>query len=127
MTCDSPAKSVTIKLTARGFDFNGYANGKMTMSVPQGWKVAVQFTNQAPTPHSAVIVSGPDATTPAFSGAGTPDPVSGTPPGQSASFTFTADKTGSYRIACLVPGHQASGMWDTFQITSGGSPSVSTS
>lgn len=110
-----------------GFNFDGYGNGKLTVTVPEGWKVVVTCTNRQSLPHSCAIVSGPSSTTPAFLGASTPDPTTGLPQGQSATFSFTPNQTGTYRIACLVPGHEDAGMWDTLVVAWGSSPSISTS
>jgi sulfocyanin len=133
LTSDASTKTVDLTLVAGatnalgGFNFDGYGNGKLTVTVPEGWKVVVTCTNRQSVPHSCAIVSGAASTTPAFSGASTPDPTTGLPQGQSASFTFTPDQTGTYRIACLVPGHEDAGMWDTLVVASGGSPSITTS
>jgi len=114
---DAPSKSVTLNLVASGsrnFNFNGYRNGAMTITVPVGWKVNVTCTNRSSVSHSCAVVDNPSATTPAFEGASTADPTSGLPPGQSAAFSFVASKIGSFRIACLVTGHEDGGMWDKF-------------
>lgn len=37
-------------------------------------------------------------------------------PGQSATLTFTADKTGQFEIICTEPGHAASGMKGTLVV-----------
>jgi sulfocyanin len=133
LSVDAAAKSVTVDLIAaksgagNTFNFNGYSDGKMTVSVPVGWKVTVNCRNQGSIPHSCSIVSGASSTTPAFPGATSPNPTTGVPPGGTQTFSFTPDRTGSFRIACLVPGHEDAGMWDTFQVTASGSPSISTS
>ncbi|MGC1184312.1 MAG: sulfocyanin-like copper-binding protein [Candidatus Dormiibacterota bacterium] len=126
---DSAAKTVTWKVEAgyqgvnHGLSFDGEADGAMKLSVPSGWSVTVNFSNVGTTNHSAVIVTA-TGTTPVFPGAETPSPMMGTAPGQSATFTFAASQVGSYRLACLMPGHEAAGMWETFTVTSGGVPSV---
>jgi hypothetical protein len=61
---------------------------------------------------------------PAFRGAATPRPQTGLAPGQSARFTFLATKTGVFRFACLVPGHESARMYDVLRIRRGGKPSV---
>lgn len=132
LTYQASAKTATLKLVAAyngnsgGFNYDGYGNGKMVVSIPTGWKVTVNLTNKSSLPHSAAIVTNASATTPAFSGASIPSAelTSGIGQGQTATFTFTAGAPGTYRIACLVPGHEALGMWDTLQVTSGGTPSV---
>jgi sulfocyanin len=124
---DDSAKTVTINLVAGqggGFNFNGFSNGRLKITVPVNWRVTVICTNQATVNHSCAMVAGESATAPAFPGATTPNPVTGLAQGQSASFIFTPDKVGSFRIVCLVPGHEDAGMWDTFIAVAGGTPSV---
>jgi plastocyanin len=119
----------TLKLEAgsedanRGLNFDGKYKGQMVVTVPLGWTVNIKFSNQGSINHSAAVVTA-SGTTPVFAGASTPDPTVGTAPGQAAPFTFTASKVGSYRIACLLPGHEGLGMWDSFVVASGGLPSV---
>src|SRR5579884_2916463 len=133
LSTDAAARSVTIDLIAsksgagNTFNFNGYTDGKMTVSVPVGWKVTVNCRNQGSIPHSCSIVSEANSTTPVFPGATSPNPTSGVPAGGTQTFSFTPDRTGTFRIACLVPGHEDAGMWDTFQVTASGTPSISTS
>ena len=132
LTVNAGAKTVTLTLVASytnstsGLNYNGFSNGKMVVTVPTGWTVNVQFSNKGPLPHSAAIVSGASATTPAFPGAGLPSSElqTGIAAGQTASFSFKTGKPGTYRIACLVPGHEALGMWDSFVVSSSGSPSI---
>lgn len=126
LNVDSSSKSVTLTLNITGFNFDGFSNGQMTVNVPEGWSVTVQCNNKSTIPHSCAIVQSTSSTSPAFSGAATSDPTTGLQPSSSASFTFTASSTGQYKIGCLVPGHMSAGMWDNFNVTSGGSPSVST-
>jgi hypothetical protein len=80
--------------------------------------------------HSCAIVDDAPLTpfggTIAFPGASTPDPVNGLGLGISASFHFVATRVGTYRIVCLVIGHESDGMWDWFDVTPGGAPSVRT-
>lgn len=135
MTYAPAAKTATLKLVAgyntnlSGFNFDGYGKGRMVVAVPTGWKVTVDFSNQGQMPHSVAIVHTATSTAPAFPGAGLPASqlTSGLPPGHSATFTFTTGAPGKYRIACLVPGHETAGMWDTLTVTaSDKTPSVKT-
>ena len=109
--------------TQSGFNFNGGANGKLTITVPQGDKVSITFTNKASLPHSAEIIAyakTPAALTsvsPAFKGASSPNPTAGSPAGQTSTFSFTATKAGKYILVCAVPGHIAAGMWDNFVVS----------
>ena len=134
MSYQSSTKTATLKLVAgynssqSGFNFNGYSNGQMVVTVPTGWKVTVDFSNQGQLPHSAAVVTTASSQSPAFPGAGLPasELVAGIASGQTATFSFTTGAPGDYRIACLVPGHEGLGMWDTLKVTSGGTPSVKT-
>lgn len=114
-----------------GFNFNGYGNGKMVVSIPRGYHVTVTFSNKTAVPHSAVITSyaARNATINfplAFPGASLPNAQTGITAGKTAQFSFTASKTGTYAIVCAVPGHAEQGMWDVFKVTSGGQPSLTT-
>lgn len=126
---DAATKTVTWKLEAGsssvnlGLNFDGYDKGAMTVTVPVGWSVTADFSNVGSINHSAAVVTS-SGTSPVFTGAETPSPTTGTAPGQTATFTFTASTVGSYRLACLMPGHEAKGMWVTFVVASGGLPSV---
>lgn len=109
--------------TQSGFNFNGGARGKLTITVPQGDRVNVSFTNKASLPHSAEIVAfakTPAAITsvsPVFKGASSPNPTAGSPSGKVYKFSFTATKAGKYLLVCAVPGHVAAGMWDYFVVS----------
>ena len=101
-----------------GFDFNGYKNGGMTITVPVGWQVTVHFTNANDLPHSvAVLAVGADKSplpsgAPVFSGATTQELTNGLPTGAKQTFTFEASKPGTYELVCGVSGHAIAGMWD---------------
>lgn len=114
-----------------GFNFNGYGKGQMVISVPVGYRVKVEFSNQGTLPHSAVITPSADKNLPsnfplAFPSASSLNPGSGIVKGQTAPFTFVANKVGSYALVCGVPGHADAGMWDIFKVTQGGQPSIVT-
>ncbi len=122
-------KTVTLTLvagyntTASGFNFNGGAKGKMTITVPLGDTVNVTFSNKAPLPHSAQFVAfakSPPmaAVSDAFKGANSPNPTtSATLMGKTQKFSFVANKAGNYLLICAVPGHAAAGMWDNFVVS----------
>lgn len=132
LAVNQAAKTVTLALTGGnpqanyGFEFNGTSKGQMVVTVPEGWTVNVNFTvsKSSQAPHSAVVVASASDTTAAFPGAETPNPTVGDQPGSTTSFHFVASRIGTYRIACLVPGHESGGMWATLKIVSGGVPSV---
>ena len=104
-----------------GFNFDGYGRGELLVRVPLGWRVAVDCENRGGMRHSCAIVKGSLSSTSAFRGASTPQ----LSPGSKASFSFVARRTGTFRIACLVPGHEQARMWDVLEIARGGKPSIS--
>ena len=100
-----------------GMNFNGATNGALTLVVPVGWHVVLNFRNADPNmPHSAVVI--PAATPipavagrPAFPGATTRHADQGLPTGGHESARFDAASPGAYMIFCAVPGHGMAGMW----------------
>ncbi len=105
-------------------DLNGYQRGAMTITIPVGWKVVVNYENiDPPLLHSlAVLPSGahnqvsPDAP-PAFPGATTTNLGAGLPKGTKQTFTFEATKAGTYELVCGVQGHAVAGMWNTLVVS----------
>lgn len=108
-----------------GFNFDGYGRGEMLVSVPVGWRLVVDCENRGGARASCAVVTNSLATRPAFSGAASPDPVQGLNPGGKASFSFRLKRSGSFRIASLVPGQEQARMWDVLEVTRGGRPSIS--
>ena len=129
LAVDARQHRVTITLIASydgengGLNFDGYSRFLM-WTVPRGWTVRVVCKNRGPLPHSCAVVKGPVTTKPAFRGAATPHPLRGLEAGQTARFTFRATRTGVFRFACLVPGHEDARMYDVLKIRRGGKPSV---
>ncbi len=125
-------RTVTLVLVAgyddanNGFNFDGYGRGMLLVHVPLGWRVVVRCENAASSRHSCAIVDNPQTTAPAFPGAASPLPLLGLLSGQSARFSFTASRAGSYRITCLVPGDEQARMWDLLEVGGSGQPSIST-
>lgn len=123
---DAKARTALVTLVAgyngenNGFNFDGYGRGEMLVSVPRGWRVRVTCTNHGGIDHSCAVVPGPMTAAPSFRGAATPI----LPPGRTAGFSFVAGRIGTYRLACLVPGHEEARMWDVLEVTRGGRPSV---
>ncbi|GAC1402851.1 MAG: hypothetical protein NVSMB65_19830 [Chloroflexota bacterium] len=108
--------------TLGGFNFNGAGNGKWVLTVPQGDTVKVTFWNNQVVPHSAQVIAFTKplptaAVADAFRGAHTPNPLAGIGKGPKQSFSFVANKAGTYMIICAVPGHDAAGMWDTLVVS----------
>jgi Sulfocyanin (SoxE) domain len=129
LAVDAERRRVTITLIASydgengGFNFDGYSRFLM-WTVPRGWKVRVICKNRGPLRHSCAVVQGAGSTKLAFRGAATPQPQVGLEAGHTARFTFRASRTGVYRFACLVPGHELARMYDVLKITRGGKPTV---
>ncbi|QQE80101.1 sulfocyanin-like copper-binding protein [Alicyclobacillus sp. SO9] len=132
MTVDSSTHTVTLKMNGAmngRLNFNGYANGFMTITVPVNWHVHVQFVNKGQLHNSAMIapiaaVKKKTPPKPAFSGAAIKNASKGIPSGASASFSFIANKPGKYAIMSGVTGYGTSGMWDHFNVSSVKSPSL---
>lgn len=127
---DAAARTVIITLIAGypatdfQFNYDGYGSGSLVINIPVGWHVTVQCENHGTVPNSCAVVAGKGDTKAIQDGWSTPDPVRGLDPGQSSSFEFDATTTGSYRIASLVGGNEASGMWADLEVTSSGTPSM---
>ena len=109
-----------------GFDLNGTENGAMRLVVPVGWQVTVTLRNRSRLHNSLAVVRGPASRTPAFAGAGAPlrSLAKGIAHGRTAVFRFRAERVGTYRLASLVKGHEASGMWATVVVVARGRPSL---
>jgi hypothetical protein len=112
--------------TDNQFNYDGYSAGALVLTVPVGWQVTIQCLNHGTVPNSCAIVADGKATSPVQPGWSTANPQQGLDPGQSSGFAFTATEsdTGSYRIASLVGGSEASGMWLDLEIKDGGTPSL---
>jgi uncharacterized cupredoxin-like copper-binding protein len=106
------------KTPANGtFNFNGYANGALTLTVPAGWRVVIHYKNNSALRHSLSVISytgtQPDkAEPPVFAGASTRDLVDGIGVGREETITFVAGKAGKYEFFCGVLVHAQAGMWD---------------
>lgn len=130
LTSDAAAKTVSFALVAgynganSGFNFDGYFGGDVEIDVPEGWSVTVACSNNGPLNHSCAVVADEAASQPVFTGAATANPGAGLPAGHEAGFTFKPDRTGTFRIACLVPGHEPEGMWVVFKVVGSGSPTA---
>lgn len=129
LTVDTVTRTATFQLVAgqtklnSGLNFNGFNDGKLTLTVPQNWNVVIQFTNKDPNlPHSAEVVdttkpmpAGP--ADPTFTRAATTNLMTGHPSGESETFRFAANKAGSFMIFCAVPGHGLAGMWIRLKVS----------
>jgi hypothetical protein len=127
---DAETKTVTIQLTAGltglngALNFNGFRDGHLTLTVPQGWHVVLHFTNHdGMLPHSAEVITDvrplPSGPVPAaFDRAFTVRLGDGLPPQGEDDIRFIADKVGTFLILCGVPGHGTQGMWIRFRVYS---------
>ncbi|PWI57820.1 sulfocyanin-like copper-binding protein [Sulfoacidibacillus thermotolerans] len=142
LSANSVTRTVDLYLTA-GYNSNnmwnnydGYAHGKMIVTVPLGYRVRLHFTNDGGIPYSVGIYDANQRV--AFKGAGNSiadydfNPTLGIVPGDSATYSFTASQIGTFYIANYLyrfPSHQptnvALGMWDTLRIVPSGNPNVS--
>lgn len=137
---DEAENTVTLAIDAGStsagnyWNFNGFMNGEVTVVVPAGASVTIDFTNSDPNlPHSvgvAAFASDPPASLPAdpvFAGAISSNPTdmtAATQTGESETITFTADQAGDYSLACYIPGHAISGMWIGFTVSAEGEAGV---
>ena len=136
LSFDAAAKTATLTMVADAqgvdnrYNFNGYSHGSLVITVPRGWMVTVHCNDDplAAYAHSCAVVSGAESKTSAFSGAGLPDPTGSgyVSAGESKSFTFTPGAPFVGRFACLLIGHEAAGMWATFQVSNASQPSLGT-
>lgn len=103
--------------SSRGpFNFNGYVDGGLTLTVPESSTVVLNFVNQDGTPHSAMVIADTTpmpsmADTPAIPRAYTTKAGEGLGYFEKDVIRFKAIPSGRYRIFCGVPGHGLSGMW----------------
>ena len=112
--------------TNNNWNFNGHANGNVTVAVPVGSTVTIEFSNNDARMGHSIGVSTrpsdpwsatPDAT-PVFAGAVSSNPTSmteSTVAGESETLTFTGT-VGEYALVCFVPGHATAGMWINFDV-----------
>jgi sulfocyanin len=115
---DAANNTVTFELIGgpKGFQFNGFASGGATLTLPPKATVVINFVNKDGTPHSAEVISG-DGPLPnssvdaAIPKAYTNQLLQGLPQEGTDVIRFQAPESGSYRIICGVPGHALSGMW----------------
>ncbi len=130
MHVDAAHKRVSFTVTAAQggangtLNFNGYANGRMTVTVPAGWGVHIDFVNAGAgaLPHSLEVIRDTakipqQGITPAIAKAESRDLIAGVPPMQQDAFDFTAAPAGRYLWFCAVPTHGTSGMWDRFVVS----------
>jgi len=124
---DADTKTVKFRLIAgltggakSPYNFNGFTDGELTLVVPEGANVVMNFENQDGTPHTAeVIGDGPMPNLgidPAIPRAYTKQLTMGIAQGGTDVMRFKAAPAGRYRIFCGFPGHGISGMWIWFEV-----------
>jgi len=137
---DEANQSVHMTITAGStpaknyWNYNGAADGNMTITVPEGFSVVIDFKNDDPNMAHSLGISAttsgfgamlePDA---AFEGAMSSNPTSmveSTMPGEEESIMFVASAAGDYAMVCYIPGHAATGMWIYFNVSADGSYGV---
>ncbi len=107
------------------FNFNGYTDGELTLTVPESSTVVMNFVNDDGTPHSAEVIEdrhpmpnmAPDQ--PAIPRAYTRAVSEGIAQFGTDVMRFKAQPAGTYRIFCGVPGHGLSGMWIKLAVVAG--------
>jgi sulfocyanin len=134
MTVDAGAHKVTMDVVAgfnpnnSNWNFNGYYEGNMTVVVPEGWRVAIGFSNRdANFPHSLVVIADPGSEDDLPAQAGREDvaisraysksPIEGIFSNEQDTVAFTAAPAGDYLLYCGVPAHGLSGMWVNLTIS----------
>jgi uncharacterized cupredoxin-like copper-binding protein len=132
LAADSATRTARFKLTAGlttlngALNFNGFRDGELTLEVPLGWNVAVDFYNHdGMLPHSVQVIK---AVSPvpraALDQAGIARAYSdkaaeGLPPESRDKLRFTAQPAGDYLFMCGVPGHGLAGMWIRLKVSTG--------
>lgn len=131
LTVDNENRKVGLYIVAAlttnnsGWNFNGYANGDLTITVPLDWLVEIRFTSRDGNfPHSLGIIEIEDEI-----------PVSGDQAKvalprafslqfsrgffgpQEDKFDFKANRIGRFLLFCGVPVHAKGGMWGYFVVS----------
>ena len=144
MKVNKAAKTVSLDIHAgqtadnNHWNFNGHYKGDATITVPEGDKVTIKFTNDDPSLAHSIGVDSAYTTFPAtfanpqpiFPGAISSNPTDmtkATQPKKSETLTFTASKAGNYTLNCFIPGHALAGMWIHFNVSADGKAGVQTS
>lgn len=141
LSSDPSARTATLIVDA-GYNstndwanFNGYANGQMTVTIPLGYQVHIEFTNDAGIPYDLGVYTASGQL--AFPGAGNSvqeladNASAGVLPGESETLSFSASSLGHFRMESLLyrfpnntPSRTAMGMWAAFNVVPSGNPEV---
>ena len=131
MVANPATKTATFALTAGltpfngALNFNGFRDGGLTVVVPAGWTLAVNFSNHdGMLPHSVQVIADQKPVpsgaqdTPAIGRAYSNQVAEGLPPQSKDKLRFTAQPAGEYLFFCGVPGHGLAGMWIRLRVSS---------
>lgn len=105
-------------------NFDGASAGRMTVTVPVGWKVVVECINYSTELSDGCAVVEAGTSRLAFPHSSISRPRLGLREGKSQRFTFTASKAGGYQIVDLAGDHRRFGMWDRFEVRAHVTPSI---
>jgi len=130
LTVNASARMAILALTGSatpvnaGYNLNGFSDGKLTLTVPTGWKMVFYFHNRHERfSHHVGVSAGtavPEAAFPAaFKGAETGSPGFMVIPNGRIPVRFTAERAGEYLIACTFPGHAKGGMYVKLVVADG--------
>src|SRR5260370_35267828 len=84
------------------FNYDGYTNGTLVITVPTGWQATVQCENHGTVPNSCAVVKGRGETSPSEAGGSTPVPGAGGAPGQCGAFEMSPSHPRRSPIATLA-------------------------
>ncbi|MBA2565095.1 MAG: hypothetical protein H0V09_06690 [Gemmatimonadetes bacterium] len=132
MEVDEAGRKVSFDIVAgststnSAWNFNGYAEGDMTITVPVGWTVTMTFSNaDGDVPHSLYVLDdAPPFETelpeqPDIPRAYSINLKNGIGAGKTDTLRFPVDKPGKYTMPCGVFGHAKAGMWDWLVVSEG--------
>jgi sulfocyanin len=134
MAVDADTRKIEMDIVAgynvnnNNWNFNGYYNGGLTVTVPLGWSVRIAFSSlDGNYPHSLVIIDDPGAPDNLPMQAGREDvgirraysknPLGGIFANDRDTLSFKVKEAGDYLIFCGVPGHGVAGMWVFFKVS----------
>lgn len=99
-TANASARAVTVREVGTDFKFS-----VPNITVYQGQRVTILFTNKGEAPHNWTLDTG-----------GYNTATSTIQPGQTASTQFVAQYPGTFNFLCSVPGHAEAGMQGTLTV-----------
>jgi hypothetical protein len=114
-------------------DFNGYWGGNLTIVVPTGWSVNIEFINGSQSFRHSLMMTRVYAQSEmpvkleakdAIWGAYT-DPPEGISTNEGRQLSFTAKQAGTYFLACARQTHLMDGHWVGFEVRDGLEQAVS--